>query len=119
MPACPGIGHIGAWVVCHRRAAHATSKGLLRDLQDLHVLATRVQTSWTAIAQGAQGLRDTDLLDVAQSANADTSRQLSWFNTMMKATAPQALIVASWPRSSGAGVLPAREGVEQLLPGAW
>ena len=29
--------------------------GLLRDLQDLHVLATLVQTTWTVIAQGAQG----------------------------------------------------------------
>ena len=34
--------------------------GLLRDLQDLHVLATLVRTTWTVIAQGAQGLRDRD-----------------------------------------------------------
>jgi hypothetical protein len=68
--------------------------GLLRDLQDLHVLATLVQTTWTVIAQGAQGLRDHDLLDVATAANAETSRQLSWLNTRMKAAAPQALIVA-------------------------
>jgi hypothetical protein len=67
--------------------------GLLRDLQDLHVLATLVQTSWTVIAQGAQGLRDSELLKVATSANAETSRQLTWLNTRMKAAAPQALIV--------------------------
>jgi hypothetical protein len=68
--------------------------GLLRDLQDLHVLATLVQTTWTVIALGAQGLRDHELLEIADTANADTSRQLSWLNTRMKATAPQALIVA-------------------------
>lgn len=68
--------------------------GLLRDLQDLHVLATLTQTTWTVIAQGAQGLRDRELLDIATSANAETSRQLSWLNTRMKAAAPQALIVA-------------------------
>lgn len=68
--------------------------GLLRDLQDLHVLATLVQTTWTVIAQGAQGLRDPDLLRVATTANAETSRQLTWLSTRMKTAAPQALIVA-------------------------
>ena len=69
--------------------------GLLRDLQDLTLLATLVQTSWTCVAQAAQGLRDHELLDIAVAANAETSRQLSWLNTRMKAAAPQALIVAS------------------------
>ena len=68
--------------------------GLLRDLQDLHVLANLVQTTWTVIAQGAQGLRDHELLEVAQSAGSQTSRQLTWLNTRMKTAAPQALIVA-------------------------
>lgn len=68
--------------------------GLLRDLQDLYVLATFVETTWTVLAQGAQGLRDEQLLQVATSANADTARQLAWLNTRMKAAAPQALIVA-------------------------
>ncbi len=68
--------------------------GLLRDLQDLHVLASLVQTTWTVVAQGAQGLRDAELLEVAQGCNAETSRQLSWLNTRMKVAAPQALIVS-------------------------
>ncbi|MCV7419333.1 hypothetical protein H7K45_02155 [Mycobacterium yunnanensis] len=67
--------------------------GLLRDLQDLHVLATLVQTTWTVIAQGAMGLRDHQLLDIARRSNAHTSRQLTWLNTRMKQAAPQALIV--------------------------
>jgi hypothetical protein len=68
--------------------------GLLRDLQDLHVLASLVQTTWTVVGQGAQGLRDKELLAVAEHANGQTSRQLTWLNTRMKSAAPQALIVA-------------------------
>ena len=68
--------------------------GLLRDLQDLHLIATLVQTTWTVIGQGAQGLRDDELLAVSQDALSDTARQLTWFTTRMKAAAPQALIVA-------------------------
>jgi hypothetical protein len=68
--------------------------GLLRDLQDLHVLCTLVQTTWTVIAQGAQGLRDRELLEVANSCNAETGRQISWLTTRLKAAAPQALIVS-------------------------
>jgi hypothetical protein len=68
--------------------------GLLRDLQDLHLLATLVQSTWTVIAQGAQGLRDEELLQIAQSSGAETARQLTWLNTRMKQAAPQALIVA-------------------------
>lgn len=68
--------------------------GLLRDLQDLHVLGTLVQTTWTVVRQAAQGLRDTALIEVCESASADNSRQLSWLNTRIKAAAPQALIVA-------------------------
>ncbi|OLF09721.1 hypothetical protein BLA60_18220 [Actinophytocola xinjiangensis] len=69
--------------------------GLLRDLQDLHVLATLVLTTWTVINQAAQGLRDHELLTLAGEAGGETSRQLSWLNTRMKTAAPQALIVAT------------------------
>ena len=74
--------------------ARAGEVGLLRDLQDLHLLATLVESSWVVIAQGAQGLRDTELLAVAQQSRTETERQLTWLNTRMKAAAPQALIVA-------------------------
>lgn len=68
--------------------------GLLRDLQDLHLLATLVHSTWTVIAQGAQGLRDPELLEIANSSQAETTRQLTWLTTRMKQTAPQALIVS-------------------------
>jgi len=67
--------------------------GLLRDLQDLHLLATLVHSTWTVVAQGAQGLRDPQLADLADRAGADTARQLSWLTTRMKVAAPQTLIV--------------------------
>lgn len=68
--------------------------GLLRDLQDLHLLATLVHSTWTVVAQGAQGLRDPDLLEIARTSMAQTTRQLTWLTTRMKQAAPQALIVA-------------------------
>jgi hypothetical protein len=68
------------------------SIGLLRDLQDLYLLATLVQTTWTVIYQGAQGARDRELMTIAEHCNADTSRVLTWLNTRMKAAAPQALL---------------------------
>ena len=68
--------------------------GLLRDLQDLLVLATLVQTTWTVIAQGAQGLRDQELLEIAEHCDGETQRQISWLTTRIKVAAPQALIVA-------------------------
>lgn len=68
--------------------------GLLRDLQDLHVLAHLVLSSWTVVRQGAQGLRDHELLEVATTSAAETRRQIAWFQTRMKVAAPQALIVS-------------------------
>jgi hypothetical protein len=53
-----------------------------------------VESTWTVIAQGAQGLRDQRLLDVASSSQAETMRQMTWLPTRMKQAAPQALIVA-------------------------
>jgi len=69
--------------------------GLLRDLQDLYALAALVQTTWTAVYQAAQAVRDRDLMQAAETANTGTSRQLAWLTTRMKAAAPQALLVAS------------------------
>ena len=67
--------------------------GLLRDLQDLHLLATLVQTTWTVLVQGALGLRDAELLVVARHSARETGRQVAWLTTEMKVVAPQTLIV--------------------------
>jgi hypothetical protein len=72
----------------------AGAVGLLRDLQDLHLLATLCSTTWTVVMQGAQGLRDRELMGVVQDAERSTHRQLSWLTTRMKAAAPQALLMS-------------------------
>lgn len=68
--------------------------GLLRDLHDLYLMATECDISWTLIGQAAQGARDQDLLDQVHRCEEETSIQLQWLKTRMKAAAPQALVVA-------------------------
>lgn len=69
--------------------------GLLRDLQDLFVLASLVDSTWTLVKQAGLGLRDEELLGIVAGCDAETSLQLSWLQTRMKQAAPQALLVAS------------------------
>jgi hypothetical protein len=68
--------------------------GLLRDLQDLYLLASLVDITWTAVKQAAQGLRDAELIDIVTRSEGETKVQLGWLSTRMKQAAPQALIVA-------------------------
>jgi hypothetical protein len=68
--------------------------GLLRDLHDLYVMAAEVDMSWTLIAQAAQGLRDSGLLEVVQECEQETATQMDWLRTQLKQAAPQALVVA-------------------------
>ncbi|MGQ1796899.1 hypothetical protein ACT4S5_07150 [Kocuria oceani] len=68
--------------------------GLLRDLQDLYLLASLVDITWTAVKQAAQGLRDRELIDVVERCEGETRTQLHWLSTRMKQAAPQALLVA-------------------------
>jgi hypothetical protein len=70
---------------------------LLRDLQDLYTLAAFVQTTWTVVLQAAQGLRDHDLIALAQHAGTESGRQLAWLTTRIKVAAPQALLVTATP----------------------
>ncbi|MEU3554313.1 hypothetical protein [Streptomyces fragilis] len=69
--------------------------GLLRDLQDLYLLASFVDITWTVLGQAAQGTRDGELLDVVETCKTDTQRQLKWLNTRIKQAAPQALIATA------------------------
>ncbi|CAA9230091.1 MAG: hypothetical protein AVDCRST_MAG41-885 [uncultured Corynebacteriales bacterium] len=69
--------------------------GLLRDLQDVYLLATFVEITWTVVRQAAQALRDHDLLDVIGRCDSETSTQVQWLRTRMKQAAPQALVAAS------------------------
>jgi hypothetical protein len=68
--------------------------GLLRDLQDLYLMAAECDITWTLVGQAAQGLRDDDLLEVVKTDEKETAVQLKWLRTRMKEAAPQALVVA-------------------------
>ncbi|RJK97587.1 hypothetical protein [Vallicoccus soli] len=66
--------------------------GLLRDLQDLYLLASLVDITWTVLGQAAQGVRDRELLQLVAECEQETTQQLRWLNTRIKQAAPQALL---------------------------
>jgi hypothetical protein len=68
--------------------------GLLRDLQDLYLMAAECDIAWTLVGQAAQGLRDTELFEAVSDCEGETAIQLKWLRTRMKQAAPQALVVA-------------------------
>ena len=76
------------------RGTRTGGLGLLRDLQDLYLMAAECDICWTVVGQAAQGVRDQDLLDVVRQCEGETSVQLQWLRTRMKQAAPQALVVA-------------------------
>lgn len=69
--------------------------GLLRDLQDLYLLANMTDITWTLVKQAAQALPDRELIKVIAECEAETTVQVSWIRTRLKQAAPQALIAAS------------------------
>jgi hypothetical protein len=71
------------------------SFGLLRDLQDLYVMANFCDITWTMIGQAAQGAGDVELYETVNSLEGQTSTQIKWLKTRMKEAAPQTLLVAS------------------------
>lgn len=68
--------------------------GLVRDLQDLYVMAAECDICWTVVGQAARGARDEELLKVVSACESQTATQLAWLRTRMKQAAPQALVVA-------------------------
>lgn len=68
--------------------------GLLRDLQDLYLLASLVDVTWTMVKQAGSALRDRELLEVVSKCDGETAVQLRWLQTRMKQAAPQALVAA-------------------------
>jgi hypothetical protein len=70
------------------------SMALLRDLQDLWLLAREAQLASIILEQAAFGLRDKELMTVCNDINGSAKRQISWLLTRMKSIATQTLIVA-------------------------
>lgn len=76
------------------RGTRSGGLGLLRDLQDLYLMAAECDICWTVVGQAARGARDKELYEVVQGCEGETAIQLTWLRTRMKAAAPQALVVA-------------------------
>lgn len=98
----PAIEHYGEQADDEPERLHAVGLsetrtgpvGLIRDLQDLYVLASMVDVTWMMVEQAALGLRDDRLVEVVTRCEDQTRVQLSWLTTRMKQAALQALIVA-------------------------
>ena len=65
---------------------------LLRDLREIYMLAAGVSADWEMLAQAAQGIKHTDLLEVAKRCHPDTVRQMRWANSKLKEESTQILI---------------------------
>jgi hypothetical protein len=64
---------------------------LLRDLRDLHLAAARASVAWTVLGQGAQAVRDTELLETVTASHPETIRTLKWTVQKLKDASPQVL----------------------------
>jgi hypothetical protein len=73
-----------------RRSAPALL--LLRDLRSIYMDAHGVSVDWELVAQAAQGVRDRELLELAQGCHPDTLRQAKWANAQLKEKATQILV---------------------------
>jgi hypothetical protein len=67
--------------------------GLLRDLQDLSILAKQVDLCWISTQQAAKALHDQELDALCGQNKLETEKQLAWLETQIKQTAPQAITV--------------------------
>lgn len=72
----------------------AKSPGLLmlRDLREIYMKAAGVSVDWEMLAQAAQGIKHTDLLEVCQRCHPDTLRQMRWANGKLKEASTQAIV---------------------------
>jgi hypothetical protein len=64
---------------------------LLADLRRLHRKVAGVSLDWELVAQGAQAVKDSELLDLTRKCHPQTLRQLTWTNAMLKTLSPQIL----------------------------
>lgn len=64
---------------------------LLRDLRELHLLYAEASIDWVLLNQGAQAVRDGELVAVVADCHAQTLRGMKWTVTRLKTAAPQVL----------------------------
>jgi hypothetical protein len=66
---------------------------LLRDLSNLYLATAECELLWTQARQGAQVLRDVELIELCSRAVEQLTVQLRWLKTRVKEAAPQTLAV--------------------------
>lgn len=64
---------------------------LLHDLRRLHLAASEVSINWVILAQGAQAVKDAELLSTVSACHEETLRTLAWSAYRIKSAAPQVL----------------------------
>ena len=64
---------------------------LLSDLRSIYLLASETSINWVMLAQGAQAVKDADLLNAVTSCHDQTLRTVKWATYRIKSAAPQAL----------------------------
>ena len=64
---------------------------LLRDIRELHVAAARTSLAWTLLGQGAQAVRDPDLLTTVTTCHPEAIRTQKWTVQKLKEAGPQRL----------------------------
>jgi len=65
---------------------------LLADLRHVYREASGTSLDWELLAQGAQGARKKELLELAERCHPDTLRQVRWANGKLKEAATQVLV---------------------------
>ncbi|MDK3257655.1 hypothetical protein [Blastococcus capsensis] len=64
---------------------------LLADLRHLYREAAGTSVDWELLAQGAQGAKEQELLDIAEKCHPESLRQARWANAHLKVASPQVL----------------------------
>jgi hypothetical protein len=64
---------------------------LLSDLREVHLRAAEASINWVILGQGAQAIRDEDLLATVTSRHPFALKTLKWTTTRLKEAAPQVL----------------------------
>lgn len=67
--------------------------GLLRDLHELHQLASGCAIVWRLLGQAAQGARDGELIRAVEACEGQANLQVRWLRSRLSQLAPQALLV--------------------------
>ena len=64
---------------------------LLADLRHLYREAAGTSLDWELLAQGAQGAKEKELLDLAERCHPESLRIARWANAYLKVASPQVL----------------------------